>query len=128
MEASRSKRSEAMVEQSANERSQGAPGSNMDLDINKKMDWKLNKDDLCGMLKVNSIRCIERMRISPKELSQFDISQCRMVYVQLVRPTLNFDIKRFKEELTHGCHTSVNFFYVFQCNERWEVVVMTDEE
>ena len=36
----------------------------MDVDIEGGMDLKLIKDELCGMLEVNSIICIELMQIS----------------------------------------------------------------
>jgi hypothetical protein len=63
---------------------------------------KLNEDELREMQKVNTIQCIQRMRISPMEESRFHIPLCRMVYMPLVRPTLNNDIKRLEAEFTHG--------------------------
>jgi hypothetical protein len=62
----------------------------------------LNEDELRVLQKVNSIQCIEGMRILPKEVSRFDIPLCRMVYMPLVRPTLANDIKRLEAEFTHG--------------------------
>jgi hypothetical protein len=103
------------MEAFANERSQGASNSNMDVDVKEEMDWKLNEDDLSGMLKVNLIKCIKRMQTSPKETSQFDIPLGRMVYMPLVRPTL--DIKRFEAKFEHGYHIGANVFNVFLCNE-----------
>jgi transposase len=49
---------------------------------------KLNEHELWELQKVDSIQCIEDMRILPKEVSRFDIPLCRMVYMPLVRPTL----------------------------------------
>jgi hypothetical protein len=34
---------------------------------------------------VDSIQCIEGMRISPKDASRFDIPLCRMVYMPLIQ-------------------------------------------
>jgi hypothetical protein len=73
MEASRSKGSELMVDQSQSEKSHEDPEGNMDKDIEEEMDRKLNEDDLRRMLKVNSNKCIEDMRIKPKQSSRFDI-------------------------------------------------------
>jgi hypothetical protein len=74
MEASGSKGSEQMVEQSISEKSKEILESNMDENVKEEMDRKLNKVDLHGMLKVNLIKCIERMRISPKEAFHFTFS------------------------------------------------------
>jgi hypothetical protein len=63
---------------------------------------KLNEDELRVLQKVDSIQCIEGMRILPKEVSKLDIPLCRMVYMPLVRPTLAYDIKRLEAEFTHG--------------------------
>lgn len=61
---------------------------------------KLNKDELQELQKVDSIQCIEDMWIIPKEVSRFDIPLCRMVYMLLVRPILNINIKRLEVEFT----------------------------
>jgi hypothetical protein len=74
----------------------------MDENIKEEMDRKFNKDDLRGMLKVNSIKCIKCMRIASKEVSRFDIPLCKMVYMPLVRPTLDSDIKRLEVGFAHG--------------------------
>jgi hypothetical protein len=63
---------------------------------------KLNEDELRVLQKVDSIQCIEGMRILPKEVSKLDIPLCRMVYMPLVRPTLAYDIKRLEAEFIHG--------------------------
>jgi hypothetical protein len=44
---------------------------------------KLNEDELRELQKVDSIQCIEVMRILPKEVSRLDIPLCRMVYMPL---------------------------------------------
>ena len=41
---------------------------------------KLNEDELRQLQKVDSIQVIESMRISPKDVSRFDIPLCRMLY------------------------------------------------
>jgi hypothetical protein len=106
----------------------GAPEGNMDEDVEEEMDRKLNKDDLRGMLKVNSNKCIEDMWIKPKEASRFNILLCRMVYMPLVRPTLDFDIKWLEAEFAHGYRARSNMFYVSVCIERGKPAKITDEE
>jgi hypothetical protein len=128
MEASGSKGSEQMVEQSQSEKSHADPEPNMDEDIEEEMDQKLNEADLRGMLKVNSNKCIEDMRVKPKQSSRFDIPLCRMVYMPLVRPTLDSDIKRLEAEFAHGYRAGSNVFYVSICNERGESAIITEEE
>jgi hypothetical protein len=125
MEASGSKGSEQMVEQSQSEKSLADLEPNMDEDIEEEMDQKLNEADLRGMLKVNSNKCIEDMRVKPKQSSRFDIPLCRMVYMPLVRPTLDSDIKRLEAEFAHGYRAGSNVFYVSICNERGESAKIT---
>jgi hypothetical protein len=62
---------------------------------------KLNEDELRVLQKVNSIQCIELMRISPKEASRFDIPSCQMVYMPLIHPTLAYDIKKLEAKFIH---------------------------
>jgi hypothetical protein len=81
---------------------------------------KLNEDELRELQKVDSIQCIEGMRIIPKEASRLDILLCRMVYMPLVRPTLGNDIKRLEAEFTHGYRPGTPVFYVSICNEHGE--------
>jgi hypothetical protein len=88
----------------------------------------LNEDELCQVLKVNSIKCIEHMHITPKEASRFDIPLCRMIYMPLVRPTLASDIKRLEAEFAHGYRHGASVFYVTLCNERGEERAITDAD
>jgi hypothetical protein len=90
--------------------------------------FKLNEDELRKLQKVDSIQCIENMRISPKEVSRFDIPLCRMVYMPLVRPTLANDIKRLEIEFTHGYRPGTPVFYVSICNEHGEERYVKDED
>jgi hypothetical protein len=87
---------------------------------------KLNEDELREMQKVNSIQCIQRMRISPMEESRFHIPLCRMVYMPLVRPTLTNDIKRLEAEFTHGYRPGSPVFYVSICNDKGEEQFVRD--
>jgi hypothetical protein len=59
------------------------PTSPMDVSDEEQDDalLKLNKDELHEMQKINSIQCIQRMRISPLEESRFHIPLCRMSYI-----------------------------------------------
>ena len=89
---------------------------------------KLNEDELQRLQKVDSIQVIESMRISPKDVSRFDIPLCRMLYMPLVRPTLATDIKRLETEFTHGYRPGAPVFYVSICNEKGEEWFVTDED
>jgi hypothetical protein len=88
----------------------------------------LNEDKLRQVLKVNSNKCIEHMRINPKEASRFDIPLCRMIYMPLVRPTLESDIKRLEAEFFHGYRHGASIFYVTLCNERGEERSVSEAE
>jgi hypothetical protein len=68
------------------------------------------------------------MRILPKEVSRFDITLYRMVYMPLVHPTLANDIKRLKAEFTHGYKPGALVFYVSICNEVGEERFVSNEE
>jgi hypothetical protein len=98
------KGSEQMVDQSQSKKSHEDLEGNMDEDVEEEMDRKLNEDDLRGMLKVNLNKCIEDMQIKSKQSSRFDIPLCRMVFMSLVRPALDSDIKQLEAEF-QGCYT-----------------------
>jgi hypothetical protein len=87
---------------------------------------KLNEDELREMQKVNSIQCIQRMRISPMEESRFHIPLCRMVYMPLVRPTLAIDIKRLEAEFTHGYRPGAGLSYMTDGGENLSYNDVTD--
>jgi hypothetical protein len=87
---------------------------------------KLNEHELRELQTINSIKCIELMRISPKEASHFDIPLCRMVPMPLVRPTLGSDIKRLEAEFSHGYRLGASMFYVSICDENGEERTVTD--
>jgi hypothetical protein len=87
---------------------------------------KLNEDELRVLQKVDSIQCIEGMRISPIEASRFDIPLCRMVYMPVVRPTLAYDIKRLEAEFTYGYRPGAPVFYVSICNLDGEELSVKD--
>lgn len=97
------------------------------IDDSEEPECTLNEDELRQVLKVNSNKCIEHMRISPKEASRFDIPLCRMVYMPLVRPTLASDIKRLEAEFAHGYRHGASVFYVTLTNEHGEEREVTDE-
>jgi hypothetical protein len=58
-----------------------------------EMELKEYKDNLQKLLMVNSIKCIDHMRIQPWKESTFDIPHYYMVYMPLMKPTLDFNIK-----------------------------------
>jgi hypothetical protein len=64
----------------------------------------------------------------PKKASQFNISLCGKVFMQLVRPILDSDIKRLEAKFSHEYCTCTNFFYVSLCIEHREEAMMTVEE
>ena len=68
------------------------------------------------------------MRLLPKEVSRFDIPQCQMVYMPLVRPTLANDIKRLEVEFTYGYRPGALLFYVSICNELGKECSISDEK
>ena len=65
---------------------------------------------------MDSIQCIESMRIPSKEASRFDILLCRMIYMLVVCPTLVYDIKRLEVEFIHGYRPTAPMFYISICN------------
>jgi hypothetical protein len=87
---------------------------------------KLNEDELRILQNVDSIQCIEGMRIHPKEASRFDIPLCRMVYMPVVHPTLAYDIKRLEAEFTYGYRPGAPVFYVSICNLDGEELSVKD--
>jgi hypothetical protein len=122
-------------EPSADEQVVNTPtGSAMDLDDSAlgdeeaKLEDVLNEDELHELLKVKSNKCIEHMRILPKEVSRFDIPLYRMICMPLVRPTLAFDIKRLEAEFAHDYHAGASVFYVSICNERGEERSVSSED
>jgi hypothetical protein len=62
------------------------------------------------MVKVNLIKCIKCMQIAPKEASRFDIPLCRMVYLPLMRPKLDSNIKRLEAEVAYGFRVGATIF------------------
>jgi hypothetical protein len=89
---------------------------------------QLNKHELRELQKINSIKCIELMRISPKEASRFDIPLCWMVPMPLVRPTFLSDVKRLEAEFSHGYRPSASVFYVSLCDENGKERTVTNED
>jgi hypothetical protein len=89
---------------------------------------KLNEDELRELEKVNSIQCIDGMRITPKVDFRFDILLCRMIYILLVRPTLINDIKRLEAESTHGYWPGAPVYYVSIDNKQGKEQSLKDED
>lgn len=89
---------------------------------------KLKENEFRDSQKVDSIQCIEGMRISPKEASRFDISLCCMVYMSLVCPILANDIKRLEAKFIHGYQPRAPVFYVSICSEYNEERSVKDED
>jgi hypothetical protein len=63
-------------EGSSQNKSQGDVPMDVSDDEQDEANEMLNKDELRVLQKVNSIQCIEGMRILPKEVSRFDIPLC----------------------------------------------------
>jgi hypothetical protein len=97
-------------------------------DKESEVQLELNEHELRELQKINSIKCIELMRISPKEASHFDIPLCRMVPMPLVQLTLGSDIKWLEAEFFHNYSPGANVFYVSLYDENGEERSMTDED
>jgi hypothetical protein len=89
---------------------------------------KLKEHELRELQKINSIKCIELMRIPPKEASRFDILLCRMVPMPLVRPTLLSDVKRLEAEFSYGYRPGASMFYVSLCDENGKERTVTTKD
>jgi hypothetical protein len=51
-----------------------------------------------------------------------------MMYMPLVCPTLNIDIKRLEADFTHGYRLGAPVFYVSICNEKGEERTVMEED
>jgi hypothetical protein len=89
---------------------------------------KLNEHELRELRKLNSVKCIKLMRISPKEASCIDIPLCKMVPMPLIRPTLGSDIKRLEAKFSHGYRPGANVLYVSICDENGEERTVIDQD
>jgi hypothetical protein len=89
---------------------------------------ELNEHELRELQKINSIKYIELMRISPKEASRFHIPLYKTVPMHLIQPTLGSDIKRLEAEFFHSYCSGANVFYVSLCNENGEERFVIDED
>jgi hypothetical protein len=97
-------------------------------DEDNEVEIKLNEHELKDLQKMNSIKYIELMRISPKEASCFDIPLYRTVSMPLVRPTLLSDIKRLEAEFSHSYCPGTSVFYVSLCNENNKERTVIDQD
>jgi hypothetical protein len=88
----------------------------------------LTEDELRHAQRVNCISAIDTLRISPRTSSRFDVPLCRLVYMPLVRPTLESDIKRLEAEFTHGYRPGATVFYVSLTNDVGEELFVTEED
>lgn len=100
----------------------------IDVDSDVAEECKGNEDELRFKQKVNSIDCIEDMRISPKEESRFFIPLCRMIPMPIVRPSLESDIKRLEAAFTHGYRPGSSAFYVSICDEKGVIHKLSPED
>jgi hypothetical protein len=114
------------VEASSQSKSPGNGPMDVSDDEQDEALLKLNKDELWKLQKVNSIQCIELMKISPKEATRFDIPLCWMVYMPLVWSTLINDIKRLEAEFIHKDWPGALLFYVSICNKHGEERSVSD--
>jgi hypothetical protein len=91
-------------------------------------DLHFNEDELRHHQRANFINTIESLRISPRESSRLDVPLCRLMYMPLVRPTLQSDIKRLEAEFTHGYRPGSTVFYVSFTNDVGDECFVTDED
>lgn len=101
-----------------------------DLVVQEEVDFHLhlNEDELRHVQRVNFISAIDKLRILPKSSSRFEIPLCRLLYMPLVRPTLDSDIKRLEAEFSHGYRPGANVFYVSLTNDIGEASFVTEED
>ena len=63
-------------------------------------------------LRVNSVQILQRTQILRGGRAMMDIPLCRMIGLQVVRPTLAVDIEKLKADFVHGYHLGAAMFYV----------------
>jgi hypothetical protein len=95
---------------------------------NEEEDCNFNEDQLREKQKLNSIQCIHDMCITPCDFSKFHIPLCCMVYMPLVRPTIDSDIKTLEAKFIHGYQSEAICFYVSSINEKGEEMSVSDDE
>ena len=105
-----------------------APDAEFMVQEDTECDPHLNEDQLRLVQRPNFFSAIDAMRISPRSTSRFDIPLCRLVYMPLVRPTLDSDIKRLEAEFTHGYRPGATVFYVSITNDSGEESFVTEED
>jgi hypothetical protein len=96
----------------------------MDDDIN----YNISEDELRFQQKVNLVASINSMRMSLVLKSRMQISLCRIVYMPMVWPILDFDFKKLKQEFVHGYRDGSCVFYVFLTNETGKEYFATEED
>jgi hypothetical protein len=73
-----------------------------DQDLEDDIDYSISEDELRLQQKVNSVAAINSMRMRSVPKSRMQIPLCRMVYMPMVRPTLDSDLKKLEQEFVHG--------------------------
>jgi hypothetical protein len=99
-----------------------------DQDLEDDIDYSISEDDLRLQQKVNSVAAINSMRMRPVPKSRMRIPLCRMVYMPMVRPTLDSDLKKLEQEFVHGYREGFCVFYVFLMNESGEERFVSEED
>ena len=79
-------------------------------------------------LRINSIDILRRCQILGGRKSQMEIPLCRMIRLQVVRPTLAMDIEKMKADFIHEYHPGAAVFYVSTTNIEGNSRDVTNED
>jgi hypothetical protein len=71
-------------------------------ELDDDIDYSISKDELCLQQKVNLVASINTMRMMPMPKSRMRIPLCMMVYMPMIWPTLDSDLKKLEQEFVHG--------------------------
>jgi hypothetical protein len=99
-----------------------------DQDLEDNIDYSISEDELRLQQKVNSVAAINSMRMRPVPKSRMRIPLCRMVYMPMVWPTLDSDLKKLEQEFVHGYRDRSCVFYVSLTNESGEERFVSKED
>jgi hypothetical protein len=97
-------------------------------DLEDDIDYNITEDELRLQQKVNSVATINSMRMGLVSKCRMRIPLCRMVYMPMVRPTLESDLKKLEQEFVHGYCEGSCVFYVALSNESGEERTVTEED
>jgi hypothetical protein len=122
-----SSKSGSLASNSGNEQPQ--IGETLDkLAAEDDIDYSIWEYELHLQQKVNLVASINSMRMSPVAKSRMRIPLCRMVFMPMVQPTLDSDLKKLGQEFVHGYWEGTCVFYVSLINETGEECFVSEED